>query len=73
MSLDPNEANDSTKSNDNSKLQPKRFGNPLLGGGAEDERRHYALMDEFKRAHRKMFRNGFQETEKEAEEVSHIT
>ncbi|KAH8409077.1 hypothetical protein KR009_006297 [Drosophila setifemur] len=38
------------------------------GGGAGDQ--HTALMDEFKRAHQRMFRNGFHESE---HKVSHIS
>ncbi|XP_055370993.1 transcription factor mef2A [Condylostylus longicornis] len=45
--------------------QSKRIGNPSLGVNAA---RHNALMDEFKAAHRRMFRNGFNETEMERQE-----
>ncbi|XP_055840995.1 putative uncharacterized protein DDB_G0277255 [Episyrphus balteatus] len=62
---------DTNHSEDNGDLMqqrqpPRRIGNPNC---ADDERRHSALMDEFKRAHKRMFRNGFIETDRTERQV----
>lgn len=67
-----NNHSQSHSSNNNSSSQNiPTVGNSAIAGvgvGAGDQ--HSALMDEFKRAHQRMFKNGFQETERKVSVVS---
>ncbi|XP_055909560.1 rho GTPase-activating protein gacU [Eupeodes corollae] len=60
-------SNDNNRSENGEFLLQQRQPPRRIGNGsncADDERRHSALMDEFKRAHKRMFRNGFKETDR---------
>ncbi|XP_011187883.2 putative uncharacterized protein DDB_G0282129 isoform X1 [Zeugodacus cucurbitae] len=56
----------SNNNNNNSSSQniPTVGGSTIAGVGVGAGDQHSALMDEFKRAHQRMFKNGFQETER---------